>query len=311
MIMYLVMETIKRNALLFLALIFVSCNKSGNNNQINTLELSSMIEGYYYQYGEYPSSIDSFLSYFLDMDSINSTITHLRTKRQNISWTLINKSVLEEELLVEEKGDTIFWYSGEKHLSYLDDLINCYEKDYLEYPASLEDLMDYDQATRGKKEDSFDRCIGGTLMYLEKFSDQLTWHRTDSLFLLMAGSDTISCRIGPSCGISICESDNWRDKNVFLFYNKEKIIVFDENLLAKFKSGLQEICKSYKEDQFDISDWHILKYTTNEGLMLFCKDDPLSLDTEWFKDLESYLRQFTTEHELGKVIFVSAPYRKQ
>jgi hypothetical protein len=305
------METIKRNALFFLALILVSCNETGNNNQINTLELSSMIDGYYNQYGEYPSSLDTFLSYFSDLDSINPTIMHLQTKQQNINWTLINKSVLEEELLVEEKGDTIFWFYGKKHLSYLDDLINGYEKDYLEYPASLEDLIDYDQATKGKKEESFDRCIVGTLMYLDKFSNQLTWHRDDSSFFLMAGSDTISCRIGPSYGVSICESDNWRDKNMFLFYNKERMIVFDENLLTKFKLGLQEIRKSYKEDQFDLSDWHFLQFTSNEGLKLFCKDDPLSLDTEWFKDVSDYLRQFTTEHELGKVIFVSAPYRKQ
>lgn len=277
----------------------------------NRKELLSMIDDYFYHYGECPYSLDNLLVFYDGKDSVNATIAYLTERKHYINWKLYHKSILEEELLIEEVGDTLLWFSGEKHLSYLDDLINGYEKDYLEYPASLEDLIDYDQATRGKKEASFDRCIGGTLVYLEKFRDQLTWHRNDSLFLLMAGSDTISCRIGPSCGVSICESDNWRDKNVFLFYNKERIIVFDEDLLAKFKSGLQEIRKSYKEDQFELSDWHILKYTTNEGIVLFCKDDPLSLDTEWFKDLGSYLRQFTKEHELGKVIFVSAPYRKQ
>ena len=276
----------------------------------NRKELSSMIVDYFYHYGEYPNSLENFLAFYDGKDSVNSTITYLSERGRNINWSLNNISVLNEELLVEENGDTLLWFSGKKHLSYFDDLINGYEHDYLEYPQSLNDLINYDRATRGMKEESFDRCIVATLNYLEKYQDQLSWQTSDTMFLLTTGSDTITCRIGPSYGVSICESDHWREKVLFLFFDNEGVVVFNDELMISFKKGLQEIRKSYKDECFDTSDYHILRYTTGEKLQLFYPNDTLSLNTEWFNDVDTYLRQFTTKHKLGKVIFVSVPYRK-
>lgn len=276
----------------------------------NRKELLSMIDTYFYHYGEYPYSLESFLAFYDGKDSVNATITYFSERERNINWTLNNKSVLNEELLVEEKGDTLLWFSGKKHLPYFDDLIDGYEHDYLEYPQSLNDLINYDRATRGMKEESFDRCIVATLRYLEKYKDQLGWQSNDSLFLLTAGSDTITYRFGPSYGASICESDDWAEKVVFLFFDKEGTAVFSDDIILSFKKGFQEIRKTYKNDYFNVSDYHILKYTTKEGLQKLCKSDTLSLNTEWFTDVDSFLRQFTSEYELEKVIFVSAPYKK-
>lgn len=289
------------------AFLLTSCNTI---KEFDSKEFSSLVDTYFYHYGEYPHSLESFLAFYNNMDSVNTTITNLSERERNISWTLNNKSVLNEELLVKEKGDTLLWFSGKNHLSYFDDLIDGYEHDYLEYPQSLNDLINYDRATRGMKEESFDRCIVATLGYLEKYNDQLIWQSNDSLFLLTAGSDTITYRFGPSYGASICESDDWAEKVVFLFFDKEGIAVFSDDMMVSFKKGLQEIRKTYKNNSFNVSDYHILKYTTKEGLQKLCKNDALSLNTEWFTDVDTYLSQFTSEYELGKVIFVSASYEQ-
>ncbi len=309
--MCLVMEAIKSIlCLLLIIIINVSCDKKGRIISFDSFELSSMIDGYFYYYGEYPSSLNDFLTFYNTQDSVNTTITHLLERKKDISWELKNRSVLNEELLIKDRNDTLFWFSKKKHLSYLDDLINGYEKDYLDYPVSLKDLIDYEQATKGLKEESFDRCITATLKYLQQYSDQLTWQKSDSLFLLTTGSDTISCRIGPSFGISICESDNWREKTVVLFYDKEKTVVFNKELEVSFKTGLQKIRSFYKNESFDKSDYHILQYTTSEGLQRYCNCDTLSLDTEWFTDIDAFLCMFSANFELDKIIFTSPPYRK-
>lgn len=302
----------KQKALLCLfclMIISIACNTIWEKRQFDSSEFSSMIDTYFYYYGEYPSSLDSFLDFYKNQDSINATIKYLSERKYGINWSLNNKTVLEEELLVEEKGDTLFWHSSKKHLSYLDDLINSYEVDYLEYPESLDDLINYDQATKGMKDESFERCIAATLSYLEMFNDQLTWQKNDSLFLLTTNTDTISCRIGPSRGVSICWSDNLREKSVFLFFDKYGTAVINDDLLTSFKRGLQEIRKKYKDEQFNVSDYHIIQYFTSSGLSPFCEEDTIALDIEWFRDVEPYLERFTSENELEKVIFVSAPYK--
>lgn len=293
--------------ILCLIAFFPSCKTI---NKFDSKELSSLIDKYFYYYGEKPSSLEDFLDFYNRQDSINATITYLIEKKRNIEWILSNRNVLEEDLLIKEKLDTLLWSSSKKHLSYFDDLIDGYEHDYLEYPQSLNDLINYDRATRGMKEESFDRCIVATLRYLEKFKDRLKWQSNDSLFLLTEGSDTITYRFGPSYGASICESDDWAEKVVFLFFDKEGTAVFSDDMMVLFKKGLQEIRKTYKNDSFNVSNYHILKYTTKEGLQKLCKNDALSLNTEWFTDVDTYLRQFTSEYELGKVIFVSASYEQ-
>lgn len=293
---------------LCLAFIFNACNTT---KQIDSKELSSLIDTYYYHFGENPSDLESFLAFYNNLDSVNATIIYLTERKTNINWKLNNKSVLEEELVIREKEDTLIWFSRNKHLSFLNDLINGYEQTYLEYPKSLIDLINYDRVTRGMKEESFDRCIVATLEYLEKYNDQLKWQTSDSMFLLTAGTDTITYRIGLSYGLSICESDYWKDKVLFLFYDNEGTVVFNEELLISFKKGLQEIRKTFQDECFDNADYHILQYTTDKGLQRFCANDTLSLNTEWFKDVDTYLRQFTINHELGKVIFVSVPFSKK
>ena len=269
-----------------------------------------MVDAYFYHYGEYPNSLENFLAFYDGKDSVNATITYLSERERKINWTLNNQSFLYEELLVEENGDTLFLFSGKKHLPYFDDLIDGYGHDYLEYPQSLNYLINYERATKGMKEESFDRCIVATLRYLEKYKDQLRWQSNDSLFLITAGIDTITYRFGPSYGVSICESDDWAEKVVFLFFDKEGTAVFSDDMMVSFKKGLQEIRKAYQNDYFNVSDYHILKYTTKEGLQELCKNDTLSLNTLWFTDVDTYLRRFTSEYGLGKIIFVSAPYRE-
>lgn len=306
------MEYIKKNKLsLFCLVLFLSsCNTLRIKEQCDKLELSSMVNDYYYHYGEYPSSLDAILLYYEVQDSVNATINYLYKRKQDIDWTLNNQDVIKEELVIKEKEDTLFWYSGKKHLPYLDDLINGYEKDYLEYPSSLYDLVNYNHATKGKKEEAFDRCIDATLSHLEKYNDKLIWKKNDSLFLLEVGNDTISCRIGPSYESYICESAYWKEKVVFLFFDNNGVGIFNDDMLISFKKGLQELRKTYKDNNLDHSDYHVLLYTTTGGLQLYCKNDTLLLNTEWFNDVETYLKQFSLEHNIWKIVFISPSYRK-
>lgn len=293
---------------LILNLAFVSCSNS-KDGSVNKEELSAMIDGYYYYFGEYPSSIDSLITYYDNLDSSNATISFLKNKRNNILWNLYNPSVLQEKMVVKYTNDTLYYHQGEKRLSYLDNLIDNYEQAYLQYPQSLEDLIRFNAATKDLKKDLFDRCITRTLIYLQNFDEQIEWISDDELFLILSDNDTIDCRIGPSYHNIICSSNNWYEKNVFLFYDEHNVYVPNKELTIELKRELQNIRKDYKLENYDISDYHILNYTIQEGLQRFCKDDDISLNTEWFYDVEILLRSFCNEHGLVKVIFVSPSYQ--
>lgn len=299
------MEIIRKKCnLIGFILCLLLCTCSDNiYNKLDSVELHSMIDDYYYYYGEYPNSAKCLLEYFNDMDSINVTTNYLNKQKNNISWTLNNPSVLDEELLIKEKQDTILWICGKKHLSFFDNLINSYERVYLDYPSSLDDLICYDKTTRGIKEDVFDRCIPLTLNYLERNKEQLTWQKNDTLLLILTGNDTVSCRIGPSLGISICQTKLGRCNRLSLFFDIQGKTVISEDLTKAFKSGIQEICQQSKDEFFESLEFHILQYQVNEGLTDFCKDDTAVLKSPWFIEVHGFLEQFAPEHGLGRIVF--------
>lgn len=294
---------------LLLCLLFVSCGSS-RSSSYNFDEFASMVEGYFLYYGEYPSVIDSLISFYEKQGNSNATLSFLEENKKTIRWDLRHPTILQEEVILTYKRDTLYEYSGKKHLSYLWNILELYSHDYLEYPKSLEDLVCFHKATENYKDDEFNRAIVRTLEYLQEYDDQITWVSNNELFLMKSGDDTIVCRIGPSFGTSLCSTDNWREKWVYLFYDEQGVYVPGEELTKELKMGLQEIRKGYKLEQFDISEYHILYYTEIEGLQSFCKDDEVTLDTEWFLDIKAFLVEFCSSHSLGKVIFTSPPYRK-
>ena len=223
-------------------------------------------------------------------------------------WSLSNTSIVQEELTIKIKGKVLFHHFGNKHFSFLDDLIDSYERHYLEYPGSLNDLINYDRATKGTKEELFDRCITHTLEYIEKVDNQINWTSNDTLFLMISDCDTIDYRIGPSLRNSICSSNYWREKLVYLFYDEDIVYLPNEELENFFKWGLKEICNNYKVEQVEMSKYHLLRYEPEDGLKLLCKNDSIALDTEWFHDIEGYLYAFCSEHGLGRVVFASPSY---
>lgn len=285
---------------------FFSCNTTIDTEDKESL--SSLLDGYFYYYGEYPSSVDSFLSYYEAQDSAIFILSYIENNKKDIIWSLSNPSIVQEELTIKIKGQVLFHHFWEKHFSFLDDLIDSYERDYLEYPRSLKDLINYDKATKGTKEELFDRCIIHTLEYLEKVDNQITWTSNDTLFLMISDSDTIDYRIGPSLKNSICSSNYWREKFVYLFYDEEIVYIPNEKLGNIFKCGLKALCNKYSVEQVEISKYHILIYEPENGLKLLCKNDSIDIDTEWFHDIEGYLYSFCSEHGLGRVIFASPSY---
>lgn len=308
------MENLKKHNspwALLLFLIFMSCGSPQKSSSYSHDEFASMIEEYYSYYCEYPFVIDSLIVFCEKRGDSNATLSFLKKHKKIIRCDYSHPTVLQEEFFVTYKRDTLYEYIGEKHFSYLWNILELYSQDYLVYPKSLEDLICFHKATENCIGEEFNRSILRTLEYLQKYDDQITWISNDELFLMKSGNDTIACRIGPSYATSMCHTENWREKWIYLFYDKQGVYVPDEELTKELKSGLQEIRKGYKLEQFDISEYHILYYTEIEGLQRLCKDDDVALDTEWFFDVKSFLAKFCALHGLGKVVFTSPSFQKQ
>ena len=288
-------------------------------SSVTTATIDKMIEGWCSNLCDYPKSLEEFVSIYEDSDSwketpmkdsVETTLSFLKKERNHIIWCFDHPTVTSMDLTVVYYNDTIYQKAGEWLFPGLDVSLLDYNKYYFEFPSSVEKLIAYDSLAK-KDHDGFYQCCDVTFDYLLRNKDNLDWQVIDEeRILIMSGNDTIAYQLGYYPQVFYCDDSAVSNKTIFRFFDNNGNYAHSKNVEKALKIGLSGLRKNYSITPFEQALWHIMVYTNENGLQPFCENDDLSLNTEWFHDVEDFMYKFCDEYSLGKVIFVSPSYQK-
>lgn len=209
-------------------------------------------------------------------------------------------------------------------------LIEYYIQDYFRFPPNLEELIEYSGTEKLLNYDTVPisqddeflcspnfRAEAVLLRFFLKNQNDLTWLCEDSTLLIALAKDTIYYeQIDPD---SPCHwyDDVTNPNEIFLFspryYDLSGRISWksrNDEFVAQFRKSVRDLRQHYPTIiEGGINNWHFFQYTRANGLTLFCKDDDMQTNTNYFKDLETCVKEFAEENDFSKIVFV-APFLK-
>lgn len=309
-----------KNILLIIVLAYfcVSCKSVGIPRDVQ-VGARPLMEKYFLWCGEYPSNIDSLVTFcgifssekFEPTDSLTKTANFILKEKDNLKLEYLNPTVMSEKLLITLKEDTLVFLQGKKHLSFLWDMLFLYENYYYNFPSSLDDLKLLFAAVKGTENDPiFDRCCPSTLRYLENNLYRISWESNDTMMLITSGNDTIEFRYGnynPPCA-----QYEWPHRYKFRYFDTRGVCIPTKEIDSAFRLEMNTIRENGQ--YVDLINNHFqdpaLIYTKSGGLQLYCENITADLDSEWFKVLSEYCRGFAESHGIGKIIFASPCYQR-
>lgn len=308
-------------SLVFLTSFSLVCCKISHPtvSSVTTATLDKMIEGWCSNHCDYPKSLDEFLSIYDDTDSweetpmrdsIEATLSFLNKEKEHIVWRFNHPTVTSMDLIVVYYHDTIYRKTGEWYFPGLDISLRDYNRYFFKFPSSIEELVMYDSLA-GKDHDGFYQCCDETFDYLLQNKNNIDWQVEDEAkILILSGNDTIAYQLGYYPQVLYCDDSVVSNKSIFRYFDSNGYYAYSEKVEKALKTGLSELRNKYSIPPFEPSFWYIMVYTKENGLRPFCDNDDLSVNTEWFHDVESFMYEFCDEYSLGKVIFVSPSYQE-
>ena len=303
--------------LIFSILLAISCSHSTHPHISPLIQctLDKMIKECCIVSCEYPKTLAEFVSVSKEIDiwentcvkdSVETTLAFLEAEKEHIEWKFSHPTLTTMDLTILYYDDTIYrkteqlWFKGIDVALYS---YNCY---YLEYPASIEELIEFDSLS-GCLHQGFYQCCDETFAFLLKNKDKISWEKGDGEILITLGEDTIDYQSYDS-QVKYCDEFIAPKNKVFSFFDTMGRYAYSEETEKALKTGLTELSKNYVIDSFDQYPWHVVVFTQENGLQLFCNNDELSLETSWFHEVNDLLLDFCSKYGLGKVIFVSPSY---
>lgn len=294
---------------IFISITLFSCYQEQEMTDVRYPGLELMIDGYYNHYYEFPNSLDSLISVmesreqYVDSSFLSCyklTLYNLKQDKKNIRWQLSEEDFLNKELLVIKGKDTLVRKVNNLRFPCLGLLLDGFKDCYYDYPSTLFELLDYCQAIGYIKEEPLRGCDSVTinnLVYCEN-NGLLKWTKDDNGLLIMIRDDTLNyvtswspCSLKPF------------DKKGIRFYDLSGVIVISEEMKIEFNKGINNIRIDYPVIQENNHDYHILQYQKQKGICLYCKEDLLPLDLEWYQSVEDFVMRFADENNLGKIVF--------
>lgn len=280
------------------------------------MNIDYFIDLYYIKNYEYPLSLDELLffceSNLCDMQSIQDSVlieyTCLKNNSKKISWIVDETGFPKQELFVLFEKDTLTYRMNEWRFPcigfYNDAFVNCYLKE----PESLEDFLSFcyycDSLDDGTNM-PYDKCNGVTLKNLKKCQqiESFQWINNADELLLLIGRDTIWHHNNESlpCNESL--------KPLFQphYYDKMgRYVQLKENIDCVFKKNMRKLWyQHYHQSPQKVCDYHTLVFCNTGFFYSFCENDSLDTNTRYFRDLGLYLKDFSKENGLSKIIFCS------
>ena len=299
----------------------------------------------YYEYPTSTEDLLNYCNVYLeswndypDIDSIKTTLYYLQKEKKKIQWKYVYSSLwtkdnyyypwAEKELLVLVDKDTIV--REKPDLVFMgacwSDLFEYYVKDYFRFPSSLEELIEYSGTERLLNYDtvpisqdddflnSYDpRVEAALLRFFLKNQNDLVWLCEDSTLLIALEKDTVYYEQIDSD--SPCHwYDNAPNPNEILLFSPR---FFDlsgriswksrnDEFTAQFRKSIRDLRQQYPIIiEGGINNWHFFQYTRANGLTLFCKDDEMQTNTDYYRDLEACVKEFAEENDFSKIVFVA------
>lgn len=276
------------------------------------------MDNYFNWYGEYPPCLDSLVAFCYSFpikdietaDSLSTTIEFIKREKQRLILNYENPTVMTEKLLITIDGDTIVSIQQKKHLSFLWELKRMYEYYNYDPPRSFEDIMSFFNVMKEVEDDTlFYRCCASTLRYLDKNSFRITWQLDGDCLYMISDGDTIDY----FCGYHPCMPSDWRERYRFRYFDTKNVYIPDNRIDVEFQQGLKMLREEggFVMSNNDRSKDPALVFTLDQGLQLYCDNLSASLDSEWFKELSDYCRNFADSHGIGKIIFASPCYQRE
>lgn len=278
-----------------------------------------LMEKYFLWCGEYPSNIDSLLTFcgtfspedYEPTDSLAMAANFILKEKDNLKLEYLNPTVMTEKLVITLNEDTLVYMQGKKHLSFLWDMLFLYGYYYYSFPSSLDDLKLLFAAVKGTENDPlFDRCCPSTLRYLENNLYRISWESNDTMMLIKSGNDTIDFQYGDYN--PPCMQYEWPDRYKFRYFDTRGVCIPPQKIDSVFRQEMKAI--RINGHYVDLVNNHFLDpalvYTKSDGLQLYCENLPASLDSEWFRELADYCREFAERHGISKIIFASPCYQR-
>lgn len=278
-----------------------------------------LMEKYFLWCGEYPSNIDSLLTFcgtfspedYEPTDSLAMAANFILKEKDNLKLEYLNPTVMTEKLVITMDGDTIVNMQQKKHLSFLWDILESFDYYCYDNPSSLDELIAFFEAIKGTENDAlFDRCVASTLRYLDKNRNRISWQSNDTMLLITSDNDTIDFRYGnynPPCS-----RYDWRKRYEFRYFDMKSVYIPDNDIDAEFRKGLKMLKeeRNFVMPNEDRSQDPALVFTLDYGIQLYCENITADLDSEWFRGLADYCREFAERHGISKIIFASPCYQR-
>ena len=303
----------------------------------------------YYEYPTSTEELLNYCNVYLEswndypeIDSIKTTLYYLQKEKKRIQWKFVYSDpwtkdnysypwaekellvLVNKDTLVREKPDLIFMgacWSG---------LIEYYIQDYFRFPPNLEELIEYSGTEKLLNYDTVPisqddeflcspdfRAEAVLLRFFLKNQNDLTWLCEDSTLLIALAKDIIYYNQIDSYSPCHWYDDVTNPNEIFLFspryYDLSGRISWksrNDEFVAQFRKSVRDLRQHYPTIiEGGINNWHFFLYTRANGLTLFCKDDDMQTNTNYFKDLETCVKEFAEENDFSKIVFV-APFLK-
>lgn len=178
-------------------------------------------------------------------------------------------------------------------------LLSAYHHYYLDYPLTIEDLVVFDSLSNTGLESNRFR---NTIELLRDNNKKIGWITTDYDITVRIDSDTLVYYSGGDSQ-SICYSQYQSEKSLFRFFDKNKYYAYSEEIEKMFKQGIKVLASNYSHNEEKELDFFIMVYSPEEGLQPYCCNDSIPMDSKWFTMVENYVKTFSEEYGLGKIVF--------
>ena len=313
------------NVILLLSIILLgSCSFCRKIDSGYYSGLESMLDYYYYHYGDYPNSLEELEEYstlgLYDsafLDTLFTTTRHLKEDIETIEW-LNDDCFPNSHLLILKGNDTLIYRINDNRFTSLDEIIELYTCSYGSLPPSPDALLTfmdaYIEATKYKQDWKHDsrrwEYDNLTVRNFQKCKDNglLNWSTLDDGLLIIVKGDTIADWSSEETGNSLCNispNDVWFFYPRFYDYNGN-FIFCDNKSSEDFAVKIRDLRYGRGEGlPGGINGWHIIRFTSGKGLQALCPEDEVNLNTRWCLELGSLVKSFSEEHNIGEIIFIT------